>query len=181
MCNLALFLALKFGIRSLIKIIFKYAIILIIFIILASCDQSTTQTEPIETDTDPIAEVTNLTAAIIQETTISLEWEDNAASEIAFEIFERSGSEGDFIPLMRTELDVTNVSLNKQRRAFDYCYKVRALNKDGASGFSNEARVVGFQLAVLCLNASTSELLASLTVSPCKRFLPASRNSLTIL
>jgi len=129
------------------KYLLRYTIFLIAISILIGCEQSSTPISPIESETEIPSEVANLTATIIQETTISLKWEDKASSEIGFEIFERSGSEGEFIPLMRTEANVTKVMLDKRRKAFDYCYKVRAVNKDGASGFSNEARVVGFQLA----------------------------------
>ncbi len=112
-----------------------------------NCDQGKSLTDPIVEDVEKMAEVANLTANIIQETKISLEWEDNASSEIGFEIYERSGSRGEFIPQMQTVANVTSVMLDKHRRAFDLYYKVRAINKDGASGFSNVACAVGFQFA----------------------------------
>ncbi len=138
-------------------------IITFAIIALSSCEQIPAPISPVQSVVESPTEVTNLTASIVDESKILLTWEDEASSEVGFEIFERSGSEGEFYPLMRTEANVTSVMLDKHRRAFDLYYKVRALNGNGATGFSNQAHVVGIRRAV---NISDSGSWNEIAFSP---------------
>jgi WD40 repeat protein len=145
------------------KLLLNFTCILITVLALNGCDRSSIPTSPIDSESVTPTEVANLKATIVDESKILLTWEDEALNERGFEIFERSGSESEFILLMRTAANVTTVLIDKHRRAFDYYYKVRAINGIGASGFSDQAHVVGFQKAV---TVSGSGSLRDITFSP---------------
>lgn len=69
---------------------------------------------------------------------IALAWVDNADNEAAFEIERRQGA-GLFLPAGAVEADQTGFTDLNVVPATLYTYRVRAVNLDGASNWSNEA------------------------------------------
>lgn len=82
----------------------------------------------------------NLSATAQSASTISLEWDDMATNELAYEI-ERCEGAGctDYTLLVGLGADVESYSDSGLVEETSYSYRVRATNTIGASGYSNEA------------------------------------------
>lgn len=87
---------------------------------------------------------TNLFAYIRSETSIELKFEDHATNEKGFEIYRSNQSGGpytiiDIIPANGASNPAAYVDSNLKGET-TYFYKIRAVNDDGASTYSNEAK-----------------------------------------
>jgi len=86
-----------------------------------------------------VAAVLTMSSVSASAQAIGLSWKDNANNESGFEVQRKLGSTGTWTSL--TELAgnaVTYVDSGLQYGIL-YCYRVRAFNTAGNSGFSNEA------------------------------------------
>jgi len=89
---------------------------------------------------EPPAAPTDLAASAVSYVEIGLTWTDNAYNETTFDI-ERStsGSGGPFDPLATVGANVTSYGDAGLDALTEYCYRVRAVNAEGASDWSNVA------------------------------------------
>ena len=81
-----------------------------------------------------------LTAVAASATQIDLSWADNASNETSYEV-ERStaGSGGPFTFLVSLPANSTSTSNTGLNAATEYCYRVRAVNAIGPSGYATAA------------------------------------------
>ncbi|MBI3911135.1 MAG: fibronectin type III domain-containing protein [Armatimonadetes bacterium] len=79
--------------------------------------------------------VTNFT-----ETTVGLAWEDNSNNETAFEI-ERKQEDGDFVLAGSVGSNIVTFLDTQLISSTIYTYRVRAVNADGTSAYSNQVTV----------------------------------------
>ena len=98
-------------------------------------EQWTIESEP---PTEPPAAPTDLNATAASYSRIDLEWTDNADNEANFEI-ERStaGSGGPFSPLETVAANTETYANTGLDPDGEYCYRVRATNSVGDSGYTN--------------------------------------------
>ena len=83
---------------------------------------------------------TNLAASAVSIVQVHLGWTDNSGNELHFEI-ERStsGSGGPFLPLVTLPAGTTSYDDLTVQAATEYCYRVRATNLVGPSGWDGPA------------------------------------------
>ncbi len=88
----------------------------------------------------PPAAPTDLVAAAVSYAEIGLAWTDNANNEDEFEL-ERStsGSGGPFDALATLDADATSYADGNVEPSTEYCYRLRAVNAEGASDWSSVA------------------------------------------
>ncbi len=94
-------------------------------------------------DTQPPAAPGNLTASVLNETEIELTWDDNAFNETGYEVYRGLSANGNF-----DLLNPNPVNANEELYTDDdfaqnttYYYKLRAINGNGASNYSNVVSV----------------------------------------
>jgi hypothetical protein len=84
------------------------------------------------------ADPSGLTATATSSTAIDLSWSDNSSNETGFAVERRQGS-GSFAEVARVGANVTAHSSSGLSASTQYCYRVRAFNADGSSGYSATA------------------------------------------
>lgn len=72
---------------------------------------------------------------------IDLTWGDNSNNENGFKIERKTGIDGTYSQIYVVGLDTTTFSDTGLRPNETYCYRVRAYNSSGNSGYSNEAGI----------------------------------------
>jgi hypothetical protein len=83
---------------------------------------------------------TNLTATAVSKSQINLSWTDNATNEDGFKIERCKGSTcTNYTQIATVGANVTSYSNTGLARRTTYCYRVRAYNASGNSGYSNVA------------------------------------------
>ncbi|MDI6791402.1 MAG: DUF2341 domain-containing protein [bacterium] len=80
----------------------------------------------------------NLDALIVSDTQIDLIWTDNSNNETGFKIERKTGTGGIFSQIATVGADVTSYSNTGLDTGTTYCYRARAYNAVGNSGYSNE-------------------------------------------
>ncbi|MDQ7053075.1 MAG: fibronectin type III domain-containing protein [candidate division KSB1 bacterium] len=95
---------------------------------------ATTQTQP-----NPPAAPSNLTATAVSTSQIDLSWTDNSNNEDGFKIERKDPGSTTFVEIAQVGANVTNYSDTGLNPSSTYTYRVRAFNADGNSGYSNEA------------------------------------------
>ncbi|NOT35086.1 MAG: hypothetical protein HOP12_13125 [Candidatus Eisenbacteria bacterium] len=93
---------------------------------------------PFNLTSAPPLDPSGLVAAALAYNTVQLTWADNSTDETSFEI-ERStsGPGGPFSPLTSVSANIVSALDAPLTAASSYCYRVRAVNGVGASGFTN--------------------------------------------
>ena len=82
----------------------------------------------------------NLTATMVSNTQINLQWQDNSANEDSFKIERGSTSSPQaFVEVAKTGPNVTSYSDHGVSANTTFFYRVRAVNAGGYSSYSNEA------------------------------------------
>ncbi|MDQ7053070.1 MAG: fibronectin type III domain-containing protein [candidate division KSB1 bacterium] len=95
---------------------------------------ATTQSQP-----NPPAAPSNLTATAVSTSQIDLSWTDNSNNEDGFKIERKDPGSTTFVEIAQVGANVTNYSDTGLNPNSTYTYRVRAFNADGNSGYSNEA------------------------------------------
>lgn len=70
---------------------------------------------------------------------LRLSWVDSSSNESGFEVERRNGTTGPFVRIITLGPDQNFYSDDNVEPGSAYCYRVRAFNASGASGYSNEA------------------------------------------
>ena len=92
----------------------------------------------IESNSAPKAP-SNLVASLNGATTVALNWKDNALDETGFEVY-RSANNGSSFDLVKTTAgNITSYNDTGLNSSIAYQYKVRAINGNGASAYTNVA------------------------------------------
>jgi uncharacterized protein YjdB/fibronectin type 3 domain-containing protein len=86
----------------------------------------------------PPSAPTNLQASAVSNTQINLTW-SNVANETGYRIERKTGTGGTFVEIGTVGANVTSFSSTGLSANTTYCYRVRAFNDAGNSGFSNES------------------------------------------
>ncbi|GEM_PF-4880451 len=87
----------------------------------------------------PPSAPTNLQASAVSNTQINLTW-SNVANETGYRIERKTGTGGTFVEIATVGANVTSFSNTTGLSAnTTYCYRVRAFNAAGNSGYSNES------------------------------------------
>lgn len=79
----------------------------------------------------------------INTTTINLSWKDTTKNKLGYEVWRKTGFNGEFLPLKN--LSPTSFNTNDQNLdpSITYFYKIRSYNDLGFSNFSNEVNSTG--------------------------------------
>jgi subtilisin family serine protease len=85
----------------------------------------------------PIAP-SGLSASKVSEVEVELNWDDNSADEVGFTV-ERRPEGGDYMKIAQLDPDTTSYADTDLEGEVSYTYRVRAYNRYGNSGYSNEA------------------------------------------
>lgn len=111
----------------------------------ARCESLPSAPIVVTTQSGPDAPKTpiNLFALVKSEVSVELKFDDQASNELNFEIYRANQSGGpynivDIIPANNAANPVSYID-NNLKEGTAYFYKVRAVNNDGASAYSNEA------------------------------------------
>jgi hypothetical protein len=70
---------------------------------------------------------------------LTLSWADNAGGTATFKIERKTGTAGTYTQIATTGIGVTTYADSAIASGTTYCYRVRASNSSGDSGYSNEA------------------------------------------
>lgn len=81
----------------------------------------------------------SLFATIVQAQELRLTWQDNSNNEVGFKVERKLGVAGTFAEITQPTINVTTYTDTGLAFATSYCYRVRAFNAAGNSGYSNEA------------------------------------------
>ena len=81
---------------------------------------------------------TNLTTTALSQTQINLSWTDNSDNEDIFRIERKPGPGGVYTEIATVGANVTAYQDSGLTANTEYCYRVRAYNTGGNSGYSNE-------------------------------------------
>lgn len=85
----------------------------------------------------------DLEATTLSDSEIELQWADNSSNEIGFQLDRKKvGAGGAYEEIARVRSDVTEFRDCGLSQGTAYCYRIRAYNEVGVSGFSNEANAV---------------------------------------
>jgi hypothetical protein len=77
--------------------------------------------------------------AFAQQLGIELAWQDNSSNENGFRVERKLGEEGDYTPLAVVGPNVEGFADTAVSPDVTYCYRVKAFNGAGESGYTNEA------------------------------------------
>jgi hypothetical protein len=69
----------------------------------------------------------------------TLTWVDNSGGTAHFIIERKTGMTGTYVPIVKTGTGITTYTDPAVSAGTAYCYRVKALNASGESGYSNEA------------------------------------------
>lgn len=90
--------------------------------------------------TEDLEAPSELVAVALSDSTIRLSWNDNSSNETGFEIeFSTTGTSGPFTQITVTNAEVISFTHTGLTSDQEYTYRLRAVNSDGASGYSNFA------------------------------------------
>ena len=81
----------------------------------------------------------NLQAIVISTSQINLSWHDNSNNETGFKIEQRTGTSGSFTQIGTVGQNVRSFQNTGLNENTTYCYRIRAYNSAGNSGYSNTA------------------------------------------
>jgi hypothetical protein len=109
----------------------------------------------------PPAAPSNLTAAPLSTTQVSVGWADNSSNESGFKIERKTGSTGTYGQIATTGAGVTSYTDTSGAPGTTYVYRVRATNSGGDSSYSNEASAT--------TQSSPPAAPSSLTATPVSR------------
>ncbi|HWA96986.1 MAG TPA: fibronectin type III domain-containing protein, partial [Pirellulales bacterium] len=84
----------------------------------------------------------NLVAKATGTAQVNLTWTDNATNESGFAIERMTGTGGTFVQIAKVGVNATSFIDTSVAANTQYTYRVRAMNSNGASGYSNQATVV---------------------------------------
>ena len=88
-----------------------------------------------------------LNASAASSSAISLTWQDNSNNETGFEIYHSTTSGSGYTLLTTTAADVTTFTHNGLTASTTHYYKVRAINGQGNSDYTNEASATTLSLS----------------------------------
>ncbi len=89
---------------------------------------------------NPPAAPSSLSAVSNTPGRVDLTWTDNASNEVSFQLERRTGS-GNFTLIATLGANTTNYTDNSADEGATYTYRIRAVNTDGNSNYSNESTV----------------------------------------
>ncbi|MEM7106865.1 MAG: fibronectin type III domain-containing protein, partial [Bacteroidota bacterium] len=93
----------------------------------------------------------------ISQSQISLSWEDNSNNETGFEIYRSNGPGEIFTLINTTAANETSYLDGGHQKNTAYIYKIRAVNANGNSAYSNESTAITIDQRILVnINASIS-------------------------
>lgn len=95
----------------------------------------------VKENTNPPNAPDSLIAPYITPTSILLVWVDNATNETGYEIYRSVNNNSNYSLLTTRPSNTISYADNTVSTNFNYFYKVRAINKYGASSFSNEVGI----------------------------------------
>lgn len=87
---------------------------------------------------NPPAAPSNLRLTVNTSSRITLNWDDNSDDEDGFKIERKTGAGGTFSQIATVEANKTGYTDKNLNASTTYCYRVRAFNSAGNSGYSNE-------------------------------------------
>lgn len=90
------------------------------------------------------ASPTSLNTNSVSAVQINLNWTDNSTDEDGFKIERKTGTGGTFSEIAQVNANVTSYNNTGLQDGTQYCYRVRAYNTAGNSGYSNESCAVTF-------------------------------------
>ncbi|NJK93860.1 MAG: fibronectin type III domain-containing protein [Bacteroidales bacterium] len=90
--------------------------------------------------TPPVAP-SNLTSASISENSVTLNWKDNSNNESQFEIEQSTSGTSGFTKVGTVNLNITSFKVNSLSNQSSYFFRIRAINEDGISNYSNVVEV----------------------------------------
>ena len=102
-----------------------------------------------------LAPPTNLEGTVTSSTTIQLDWQDNASNETNFVIERSSNNNSDYQEVGTTLTNITNYEDNNLTPNTAYFYKVKAVNAQEESAYSNE---IGIATVVTNITDLSNEL-----------------------
>src|SRR5215470_13168713 len=70
---------------------------------------------------------------------LTLTWMDNTGGTANFIIERKTGTGGSYASIARTSIGITTYVDTTVTAGMTYCYRVKAFNASGESGYSNEA------------------------------------------
>lgn len=100
----------------------------------------------------------NLTAAPLSSTQISLTWTDNSGDETGFRIERKTGVGGTYTTIYTTAANVTSYTNTGLSQNTEYYYRVRAYNGSNYSSYTNEANTT-----TLTLNAPSGLIVSAVS------------------
>lgn len=87
---------------------------------------------------------TSLNTNSISAVQINLSWTDNSSDEDGFKIERKTGTGGTFSEIAQVNSNVTSYNNTGLQGGTQYCYRVRAFNTAGNSGYTNESCAATF-------------------------------------
>ena len=76
--------------------------------------------------------------AVVTAAQVTLSWSDNSTNEEGFRIERRTGTTGTYAEIAAVGVNAASYTDVNLANGTTYCYRVRAYNAGGASGYSNE-------------------------------------------
>ena len=83
--------------------------------------------------------ITLVVAGTVRRAQLTLNWVDNSGGVARFIIERRTGTTGTYAPIATTGTGITTYKDSAIVGGTTYCYRVKASNASGESGYSNEA------------------------------------------
>lgn len=102
---------------------------------------------------------TNLSAEAVSSSQVDLTWTDNASVETAYRVERKTGSGGAWSQIASLGANATSYSNTGLQHGYTYYYRVRALNVNVYSGYSNEASATPVLAPTADFTAAATEVL----------------------